>query len=166
MSLQLTSWKKAKLFPWRLIALLPHVSRSSPFWTCYCCIEYVFTRVGLALLQVRCFQVPTIMPFPVKVPKRLLQWGTTESCSNISRAAGNQRHLCDIGDLIIQRPVFFSCIWLWVDGFLLLYITSSLILFDLTYFCYTIFDVFLYGLRCIISLPYLENARSGPAPSW
>ena len=44
------------------------------FLTCYY-INYVFARGGRALFQIRFFQVPTLMPFPTKVHKLLLQRG-------------------------------------------------------------------------------------------
>ena len=64
----------AMLFSRRLSAALSHISRSAPFLTYYC-IKYVFARVGRALFQVRFFQVPTLMPFPIMVHKVILRRG-------------------------------------------------------------------------------------------
>ena len=74
-----------------------------------CCyyINFVFARVDRALFQVRFFQVPTLVPFPVRAHKRLLRRGNTESCSKVSRAAGKPRHLSDIRHPVNQRHAFF-----------------------------------------------------------
>ena len=65
----------AKLFPRRLSPMLLNISRSAPFLTCYYYINYVFTRVGQALSQVKFIQVPTFMPFPIRAHKLILRRG-------------------------------------------------------------------------------------------
>ena len=75
------SWRSNEwpiTFPRWLSAVLSDFSRSALFLTCYyyiSTINYVFARVGKSLFQVRCFQVPTPMPFPLRVHKLLLRRG-------------------------------------------------------------------------------------------
>ena len=65
----------AKLFPRRLLS---HISRSAPFLTCYYYINYVFAHVGRALFQARFFQVPTLIPFPIRVHRLILRLGNID----------------------------------------------------------------------------------------